>query len=237
MAGAMDIVHYFKPREGLDRSIYKNAVGGGASQEHFRLSGVTTGAHEVVLQYEIHRIPGHEPRGEAASLGALALTSALFVRALITRQPGHWAGALAAGSVAALGMQDMVKKARSAIRRFSGPGHLGWATVRLTPQEMTCTYGGQEVHIPLAPMSQVVMRTFQYRLQPPRVVHGLYIDLDDGRFLPIWKWTEALAPRRTGHQLARTLGLSMVFQNVEVTEVDNGFSWELGPVLSEPAMN
>lgn len=240
MASAMDIVHFFKPQERLDRLIYQHAVRGRPGwREDYRLAGTEMGSQEAVLRYEILGIPGQDQTGEVASVGALALTSALFVRALITRRTTHWAGALAAGSVAALGMQDMVKKARSAIRRWSGPGHLGVATVKLSPDEMVCSYGDQEVRVTLAPMKQVILRTFRYQLDPeaPYVVYAVQVDLDDGRFIPTWVWADPLPSRRTGHQFARAFRLPMVFQNVDITGVPNGFSWELGPVLSEPAMN
>ncbi len=48
---------------------------------------------------------------------------------------------------------------------------------------------------------------------------------------------DAVEARRLGHQLAKALHLSMSFQNVEVSEVPNGYSWEMGPQLGEPALN
>ena len=55
--------------------------------------------------------------------------------------------------------------------------------------------------------------------------------------MPVIRCAEAVEARRLAHQLANGLHLAMSFQNVEVSEVPNGYSWEMGPQLVEPALN
>lgn len=235
----MDIVHSFKPLDHLDQAIYRDILKvKNGKGEDFQLVGVTAEAQQIVLEYEVRRLPGENEKREYTSLVGLAAAGALLARAALTRKPHHWAQALSTAGVALLGGEETLSRARSAIERLSRGGKLGTARLRIAQGEAVLTYRDQEIHMSLPPMKNVVLRTFRRALGgKPTQSYAVHIDLQDGRILSLNRWNEPLSPRRVGHQVAAALQLSMVFQNVEVTEVTNGFSWEMGPQLVEPALN
>lgn len=236
MSSAVDIVHHFKPVNELDQAIYTMVRRLKQRQPMpFPLKGLQVQDNLVEGRYEVRENPAEE-LGETASLGALATTGALFLRALVTRRAAHWAGALGAGAVVLMTAPDLVRKARAAVDRWTGRG--GLAVLKVQPEDVVLTYGDQEIHMTIPPMKGVVLRTFRHQLTGRSEQHyALHIELQDGRIISLAEWEEALAARRTTHQVARALHLAMAFQNVDVTEVDQGYSWELGPQLVEPAMN
>ena len=232
----MDIVHCFKPAEHLDQAIYRDLLKTRQkSSEELRFVSFLGGQEEATLVYEVLRLPERQIQAEYSSLGKVALTGFLLARALLVRRPTSWAAALSAGALAFLDGEETLQRAKGAIQRLSRAGSLGKCSVRLTPGESVLVYEGQQVHISLAPMRQVVLRAV--RGGEGKVPYCVHIDFQDGRVLPVTRVFEALEARRLGHQLANALHLSMSFQNVEVSEVPNGYSWELGPQLVEPALN
>lgn len=234
----MDIVHCFRPVDHLDQAVYRDILrsrqkGG----EEFSYETHTSGTRELSLVYNVVRLPAQESDGENTSLGKLAIAGLLLARAVVTRRPQHWAGALGAGAVTIIGGEETLRKARSALKKIFRNG-LGQVFFKVVPSEAILTYESQEIHISLAPMKQVAIRALRYQSEPESMsTYCLHVDLQDGRVLPLYRGQEPLAARRLGHQAAQALQLPMVFQNVEISEVKNGYSWELGPTLVEPALN
>lgn len=238
VATAMDIVHCFKPAEHIDQAIYRDLLKSRQKDgDDLRYLSFLPGEEEATLIYEVLRLPAKQVQAEYTSLGKMALTSLLFARALLTRKPTHWAGALSAGAFAFLDGEETLQRARGALMRLGRAGNLGKATLRLTPGEAILVYEGQQVHITLAPMRQVVLRAVRGPSDGAEVAYCIHIDLQDGCVMPIVRSQKAIKARRLAHQLANALHLSMTFQNVEVSEVPNGYSWEMGPQLVEPALN
>lgn len=234
----MDIVHCFKPAEHLDQAIYRDLLKSRQKDaDELRFLSFMGGQEEATFVYEVLRLPQRQVQSEYTSLGKVALTTLLFARALLTRKPTHWAGAVSAGAFAFLDGQETLQRAKGALQRISRAGSLGKATLRLTASEAILTYEGQQVHISLAPMRQVVLRAVRGPDEGSEVHYCIHVDLQDGRVLPVIRSSKAVEARRQAHQLAKALHLSMSFQNVEVTEVPNGFSWEMGPSMVEPALN
>lgn len=237
MATAMDIVHCFKPAEHLDQAIYRDLLKARQKgSDEVRFVSFLGGQEEATLVYEILRLPQRQIQSEYSSLGKVAITALLFTRALITRKATHIAGALSAGAIAFLDGEETLQRARGALQRLSRAGNLGKATIRLTPSEAILVYEGQQVHISLAPMRQVVLRAVS-GANENEVSYCIHVDLQDGRVMPVIRSSQAVEARRLAHQLANALHLTMSFQKVEVSEVPNGYSWEMGPQLGEPALN
>lgn len=237
MATAMDIVHCFKPAEHLDQAIYRDLLKSRQKgTDELRFVSLMGAQEEVTLVYEILRLPQRQVQSEYSSLGKVALTALLFTRALLSGKSSHWAGAISAGAITLLDGEETIQKARGALQRLSRAGSLGKATLRLTPSEAVLVYESQQVHISLAPMRQVVLRAVSGS-NSQEVQYCTHIDLQDGRVLPVIRSNQAVESRRLAHQLANALHLSMSFQKVEVSEVPNGYSWEMGPQLVEPALN
>jgi hypothetical protein len=234
----MDIVHYFKPVDHLDQAIYRDILRSRQKEgEEFAYESHSGSPKELKLRFNVVRLPRQEQEGEYTSLGKLALTGFLLARAAVSRRPQDWAGALCAGAVTLIGGDETLRKARSAVKKMFRNG-LGQVSFKVCPNEAVLTYEAQEVHISLAPMKQVVIRALRYQGEPESMsTYCLHVDLQDGRVLPLFRGQEPLAGRRLGHQAAQALQLPMVFQNVEICEVKNGFSWEMGPQLVEPALN
>jgi hypothetical protein len=238
VATAMDIVHCFKPAEHLDQAIYRDLLKSRQkSPDDLRFLSLLPGEEEATLIYEVMRLPQKQVTSEYSSLGKMALTGLLFARALLTRKPTHWAGALGAGALAFLDGEETIQRARGALLRIGRAGNLGKATLRLTPGEAVLVYEGQQIHISLAPMRQVVLRAVRGPGDLGDTAYCVHLDLQDGRVMPIVRSQKAIEARRLAHQLAASMHLSMTFQNVEVSEVTNGYSWEMGPQLVEPALN
>jgi len=237
VATAMDIVHCFKPAEHLDQAIYRDLLKSRQKgTDELRFVSLMGAQEEVTLVYEILRLPQRQVQSEYSSLGKVALTALLFTRALLSGKSSHWAGAISAGAITLLDGEETIQKARGALQRLSRAGSLGKATLRLTPSEAVLVYESQQVHISLAPMRQVVLRAVSGS-NSQEVQYCTHIDLQDGRVLPVIRSNQAVESRRLAHQLANALHLSMSFQKVEVSEVPNGYSWEMGPQLVEPALN
>lgn len=238
MATAMDIVHCFKPAEHIDQAIYRDLLKSRQKDsDDLRYVSFLPGDEEATLVYEVLRLPPKQVHSEYSSLGKVALTGLLFARAFLTRSPTAWAGALSAGALAFLDGEETIQKARGAIMRIGRAGNLGKATLRLTSGEAILVYEGQQIHISLAPMRQVVLRAVRGPGDTGEVAYCIHLDLQDGRVMPVIRSQKAVEARRLAHQLAAALHLSMTFQNVEVSEVTNGYSWEMGPQLVEPALN
>lgn len=234
----MDIVHCFKPVDHLDQAVYRDILRSRSKGgEEFSFESHTGGTREFSLLYNVLRLPAQESDGENTSLGKLAVAGLLLARAVVTRRPQHWAGALGASAVTLIGGDETFRKARSALKKMFRNG-LGQVQLRVVPGEAVLTYESQEVHISLAPMKQIAIRALRYQGEPESMsTYCLHVDLQDGRVLPLYRGQEPLAARRLGHQAAQALQLPMVFQNVEISEVKNGYSWEMGPLLVEPALN
>lgn len=237
MATAMDIVHCFKPAEHLDQAIYRDLLKSRQKgSDEVRFVSFLGGQEEATLVYEILRLPQSQVKSEYSSLGKVALTAALVARALISRKPTAIAGALSASAITLLDGEATLQKARGALLRLTRAGNLGKATIRLTPSEAILVYEGQQVHISLAPMRQVVLRQVS-GTNESESSYCIHVDLQDGRVMPVIRSGQAVEARRLAHQLANALHLTMSFQKVEVSEVPNGYSWEMGPQLGEPALN
>lgn len=237
LATAMDIVHCFKPAEHLDQAIYRDLLKcRQKGSDDLRFLSFLAGEAEATLIYEVLRLPQQQVHSEYSSLGKVALTGALFARALVTRRATHWASAVSAGVYSFLDGEETLRKARGALMRLSRAGNLGKATVRLTPGEAVLVYEGQQIHISLAPMRQVVLRAVRGPAEG-EPAYCIHLDLADGRVLPLTRSTQPVEARRLAHGLAKALHVGMTFQNVDVSEVSNGFSWETGPQLVEPALN
>ncbi len=234
----VEILQRVKPVDGLEQAIYRTLQQlRGEVQDVFRLEELNCSHREVTGRYHLVTEIPRQSGSDAAALGALALTGLLFARALVTRKASHWAGAAWAGSIAFLTSQDLIKRATSTVKRWVGSSQ-ETATMTVLPEELVFVYRDQEIHINLPPATSVVLRTFHHRLRKTdEHYYLLQMDLQDGRVLTLSGFEDALAARRRGHQVCRAMGLGMVFQNVEVTEVENGISWELGPQLVEPALN
>ena len=238
MASAMDIVHYFKPVDHLDQAIYRDILrsrqkGG----EEFAFESHSEERRELRLLFNVLRLPPQENAGEYSSLGKLAVTGLLLARAVVTRRPQHWTGALCAGAVTLIGGEETLRKAHSAVKKMFRTS-LGQVSFKICPNEAVLTYETQQIHISLAPMRQVAIRALRFKGEPESLSsYCLHVDLQDGRVLPLLRGQEPLGARRLGHQAAQTLQLPMVFQDVEIHEVRNGFSWEMGPQLVEPGLN
>ena len=234
----MDIVHCFKPLDHLDQAIYRDILRSRQRDgEEFTFESHVGGSKEVRFIYNVLRLPRQDIEGEYTSLGKLAVTGLLLARAVVTRRPNHWTGALCAGAVTLIGGEETLRKARSAIKKMFRNG-LGQVTFKVSPNEAVLTYEGQQVHISLAPMKHIAIRALRDPSEgDPAAAYCLHLDLQDGRVLPLFRGAEPLAARRLGHQVAQALQLPMVFQNVEINEVKNGYSWEMGPQLVEPALN
>lgn len=238
LATAMDIVHCFKPAEHLDQAIYRDLLKSRQKDaDEIRFVSFLSGQEEATFVYEVLRLPQRQLSSEYNSLGKVALTTLLFARALVTRKPTHWAGAVSAGALAFFDGRETLQKARGAIQRLARAGSLGKATLRLTTSEAILTYEGQQVHISLAPLRQVVLRAVRRPEDTVDAYYCIHVDLQDGRVLPVLRSLNAVEARRQAHQLAKALHLSMSFQSVEVSEVPDGFSWEMGPSMVEPALN
>lgn len=235
----MDIVHCFKPAEHLDQAIYRDLLRSRQKgTEETRFLSFLSGKDEATLVYEVLRLPERQAQQEYSSLGKLALTTLLMARAMLTKKSTHLAGALSAGALTLIDGKDVFTRAKGALLRLSRAGSLGKATLRLTASEAILVYEGQQVHISLAPMRQVVLRAVRASGQPEHEsYYCIHLDLQDGRVMPVLRSRQAVEARRQAHQLATSLHLSMSFQNVEVSEVPNGYSWEMGPQLVEPALN
>ncbi|MCA9794395.1 MAG: hypothetical protein KC910_21455 [Candidatus Eremiobacteraeota bacterium] len=238
MHSAVEVLHQVKPVDVLDQTIYRTLQRiRGDAPEPFLLRELNCTHREISGRYLIRADEPARTGGEAAALGALAVTGLLFARALVTRKPLHWAGALWAGSIALMTGQDLIKRASSAVRRFTG-NNQDFATMTVLPEELIFLYRDQEIHVNLPPAVSVVLRTFRHRLRGrEEQFHLLQLDLHDGRVITLSGYDDVVTARRNGHQVCRSMGLGMVFQNIEVTEVENGISWELGPQLVEPALN
>lgn len=240
MATAMDIVHCFKPLDHLDQAIYRDVLRAKQkAEEEFAFVKVATSSKEATLIYDVLRLPENEVQSEVASLGTLTVAGSLLARALVTRKPQHLTVALWAGAVALMGGEETLRRAKSGIQRMVRMGKLGQVSFRLTMDEAVLTYEGQEVHISLAPMRQLCIRALRRTVdgQPVTVNYAIHVDFQDARVLSLYRSANAVEARRLGHQLASALQLPMAFQNVEVSEVRNGYSWEMGPQLGEPALN
>jgi hypothetical protein len=238
VANAMDIVHCFKPAEHLDQAIYRDLLKARQKgSDELRFVSLLGGREEATLVYDVLRLPQRQVQSEYSSLGKVALTALLFTRALLTGKSAHWAGAISAGAVTLIDGEETLQRARGALQRLSRAGSLGKATMRLTPSEAVLVYEGQQVHISLAPMRQVVLRRVRGAAESQEIYYCIHVDLQDGRVLPVIRSTQAVEARRLTHQLARALHLTIISQNVDWTEVPNGYSWEMGPQLAEPALN
>jgi hypothetical protein len=239
VASAVDILHYFKPLEHLDQAIYRDILKGSRQDEEFALNRVDVEKREATLVYDVLRLPRRESHGEIASLGVLTTTSLLFLRAAVTGKPHHWTGAICAGAVALIGGEETIRKAQSAFHRLSKAGKLGQVSLKLTPGEAVVTYRVQQVQMSLAPMRQLVVRAFKRNQtsQSADLTYGVHIDLQDGRVISLHRTGGPVEARRLGRQVAGALQLPMVFQSIDVSEVQNGYSWEMGPQLIEPALN
>ena len=240
MALAIDIVHCFKPLDHLDQAIYRDILRAKhKSDEDFSFVKLVPGKGEATLVYDVLRLPDREAHGEVASLGTLAVTGMLLARAIVTRNPSHWTGALWAGAVALMGGEETLRKARSGLHRFVRRGKLGQVALRLETDEAVLTFEGQEVHISLAPVRQICIRALRRNIdgQPFTLNYVVHLDFQDARVLSLLRTPNALEARRLGHQLGNAMQLPISFQNVDVSEVRNGFSWEMGPQLGEPALN
>lgn len=238
MANAMDIVHCFKPTEHLDQAIYRDLLKNRQQEaDELRFVNLLGGQEEATLVYEVLRLPQRQLQSEYTSLGKIALTALLFTRALLTGKSTHWAGAISAGAFTLMDGEETIQRARGALQRLSRAGNLGKATLRLKASEATLVYESQQIHISLAPMRQVVLRPMRGLGENKEIYYCIHIDLQDGRVLPVLRSNEAVEARRLAHQLAKALHLTISSQYIDVTQVPNGYSWEMGPHLSEPALN
>jgi hypothetical protein len=239
VASAVDILHCFKPLEHLDQAIYRDILKGSQQDEEFALNRLDVGAKTVTLVYDVLRLPRRELHGELSSLGTIGVTSLLFLRAAVTRKAHHWTGALCAGAVALIGGEETIRKAQSAMYRLSHAGKLGQVFLKLTGGEAVVTYRAQQVQMSLAPMRQLVVRSFRraHNTRSVEMTYGVHIDLQDGRVVSLHRTGAPIEARRLGRQLAGALQLPMVFQTIDVIQVQNGYSWEMGPQLIEPALN
>ncbi|MFN8608271.1 MAG: hypothetical protein U0931_12115 [Vulcanimicrobiota bacterium] len=238
MATAMDIVHCFKPAEHLDQAIYRDLLKSRQKgSDELRFVSLLGAKEEATLVYEVLRLPQRQVQSEYSSLGKVALTALLFTRALLTGKSAHWAGAISAGAFTLIDGEETLQRARGALQRIGRAGSLGKCTLRLTPNEAVLVYEGQQVHISLAPMRQVVLRPVRGAAESQEIYYCIHIDLQDGRVLPVIRSTQAVEARRLAHQLAKALHLTISSQYVDVMQVPNGYSWEMGPQLAEPALN
>ena len=236
MAKAIDFVHVFRPVDHLDQAIYRDILRGEGEQE-LAYEKMDLKPKQASFEFKVKALPTEDSSGEAASVGKLALTSILLAQAIFTRRPAHVAGALCAGAVTLIGGEETLRRAKSAFQRVFKQD-LGFLKLQIQPGEARLRYQDQEVQMSLAPLRQVATRALRQAGQADKdSKYSLHLDFQDGRVLPLLRGLDSVMARKIGHQLSQALQCAMVFQSIEVSEVRNGYSWELGPQLVEPALN
>ncbi len=233
----MELLEHFKPVDQLEQAVYRTILRLRSRRpEVYSLESLETSDGLAEVTFKVKDV-SVDSGNEASALGALAVTGMLMLRAAFSGRRSHWAVALGAGTVTCMTAGTLVKKAGRALRRVTGKSS-DTAVLSVAPKKLKFRFGPQEVQVDLPPMTNIVLRTFRHSFKGSRdQFHLLQIELQDGRVITVSGWDEALVARRVGHQVARALKLSMAFQNIEVSEVENGVSWELGPQLVEPALN
>jgi hypothetical protein len=236
MAKAIDFVHAFKPQDHLDQAIYRDILRG-ASPEELEYETVAVNPRQITLEYKVKSLPSDDSQAEAASVGKLAVTSLLVARAILTRRPADLTGAICAGAVTLIGGEETFRRAKSAFQRVFKQD-LGKLKFRIQPGQAAITYQDQEVQISLAPLKQVATRAIRQAGENDKdAKYSLHLDFQDGRVVTLLRGLSSVEARKLGHQVAQALHSPIVFQSIAVSEVKNGYSWELGPQLVEPALN
>lgn len=232
---ALELYEQSRPLESLESFIFRVAERTYREESGMlKLRSVET--HEGALEFH-YRVVERTPFAlqEAGALSGFAVAAVMTVRALLTRRTPHVLGAIQAASVAlAFGGREVPRLLRRARRRAEGDAVL----LRLRGSQLCFQVGAEEVHVDLAPVSGLTVRTFRFHWTTPRLVlHFAQVEMQDGRLLTVAETEDSVEVRRMVHQIAKSLPVELSFQNIDLYKGQNRFSWELGPRLVEPALN